>query len=455
MENKIFKKDFCGKHTFLLTVLRIAVPVALQSMLQSSFSMIDQLMVGQLGSTAVAAVEVAGRPSFIYSVIVGAMASIAGIMIAQYLGMEDRDAADRSLSVNLASAIGLALLFAAVCLIFSEAIVRIYTEDERIIKTGTEYLKIIAWMYVPMGAASILSVMVRCMDRASYPLYAGIISAMTNTLMNYVLIFGKCGFPELGVTGAAIASVISQMINLIIIILMFRRTERQKGNGFHFSLNLGKTGYLQYFAMLMPVVVNEFLWSVGQNVNTFIYGHIGTQQLAAMSLTGPVQGLFIGALSGISQAAGILIGKRLGAKEYDNAYGEAIQLVWYGFAGSLILSGFLLLLQKPYTYLYNVEPQVRITAGRLLTAFAVLAPVKVANMILGGGIIRSGGKTAYLMVIDMIGTWLVGAPLGLITAFVFHMPIVWVYFILSQEEVVRLVITFIVFRRKKWMSSLS
>lgn len=454
MRNKILKKVW-RKHTFLLTVLRIAVPVALQSMLQSSFSMIDQLMVGQLGSTAVAAVEVAGRPSFIYSVIVGAMASIAGIMIAQYLGMKDGDAADRSLSVNLVSVIGLALLSAAVCLLFPEAIVRIYTEDREILKTGTEYLKIIAWTYVPVGGASILSVMIRCMDKASYPLYSGIISAAANTLLNYVLIFGKFGFPALGVNGAAIASVASQAINVTIIVVMFANIRKQKRTPFSFSLNLGKKGYMQYLFMLAPVVINEFLWSVGQNVNTFIYGHIGTQQLAAMSLTGPVQGLFIGALSGISQAAGILIGKRLGAGETDQAYREAGRLVWYGFAGSLVLSGILIVFHKPYTLFYNVEPEVRMTAGHLLVAFAVLAPVKVANMILGGGILRSGGKTAYLMFIDMVGTWLVGAPLGLITAFVFHMPIVWVYFILSQEEAVRLVITFLVFRQKKWMSSLS
>lgn len=172
-------------------------------------------------------------------------------------------------------------------------------------------------------------------------------------------------------------------------------------------------------------------------------------------MTGPIQGLFIGALSGVSQAAGILIGKRLGANEYEKAYQESKKLMWYGIAGSLILSVLLIRLRWVYVPLYKVEPGVRNTAAKLLLAFAVMAPVKVANMILGGGVVRSGGKTASIMVIDIVGTWLIGVPLGLTTAFLFQLPIEWVYFTLSQEELIRLGMTLIVFKRKGWMNRLS
>jgi len=443
------------KKPFLASLIGIAVPVGLQSMLQSSFAMIDQLMVGQLGSTAVSAVEVAGRPAFIYSVVVGASAAIAGIMISQYLGMKDEKMADRSLSVNLAAAAALAVLFTALCLLFPRQIISLYIKDDPdILLAGQEYLVRIVWTYLPMGISSILAVMIRCMDRAVWPLLAGIVSAAVNTGLNAVLIFGRLGFPALGVTGAAIASVISQLVHLLLMLGLFWRVRMRRRGGFCFSLSLGAGGYRQYFIMLLPVLVNEFLWSVGQNVNTFIYGHLETGDLAAMSITGPVQGLFIGALSGISQAAGILIGKRLGAKEYDEAYRESKALLWYGLAGSLALSALLILLRGPYVRLYKVEPSVQDTARALLMMFAILAPVKVANMILGGGIVRSGGKTTTIMAIDMAGTWLVGVPLGLVTAFVLHLPIVWVYFILSQEELVRLILTVIVFRRRHWMKSL-
>lgn len=442
--------------SFLHTVIGIAVPVGLQSMLQSSFAMVDQLMVGQLGSTAVAAVEIAGRPAFIYTVVLGAVSAIAGIMISQYLGMEDEEMADRSLSVNLMIAMALAALFTLLCLLLPGQIVNIYIkEDPAILNAGKDYLTRIVWTYLPIGISSILAVMIRCKDRAAYPLYAGIASAVVNTGLNYILIFGHFGFPAMGVTGAAIASVISQFVNLLLISALFYRVRTLSHRKLHFSLSLGTDGCRQLIVMLLPVLVNEFLWSVGQNVNTYIYGHLAQGDLAAMSMTGPIQGLFIGALSGVSQAAAILIGKQLGAKEYDTAYQQSKKLMWYGLAGSVLLSVLLICLRRPYVLLYKVEPSVQATSGILLLAFAVLAPVKVANMILGGGIVRSGGKTSYIMVIDIIGTWLVGVPLGLVTAFVFHLSVGWVYFILSQEELVRLALTLIVFKKKKWMASLS
>lgn len=443
-----------SKTSFFRTVAAIAVPVGLQSMLQSSFSMVDQLMVGQLGSTAVAAIEVAGRPAFICTVASGAMAAAAGIMISQYLGMGDREMADKSLSVNLAAAAALAGVFMAVCLLFPEQIVRIFIKDDpAVLVPGRDYLVRISWTYLPMGLASILSVMIRCMDRAVWPLAAGVTSAAVNTALNYVLIFGRLGFPAMGVAGAALASVISQLVNLLLILLLFRRV--REGRAFRLSLSLGPVVRRQYLRMLLPILANEFLWGVSQNVNTFIYGHIGTGDLAAMSMTGPVQGLFIGAMSGVSQAAGILVGKRLGAGDRREAYQISKKLMGYGFAGSLILSLALTALRGPYVRLYNVEPETRAAASLLLFIFAVLAPVKVANMILAGGILRSGGRTGCILSIEMSVTWLVGVPLGLVTAFVLRMPIQWVYFLLSQEELVRLMIAGLWFRSRRWMASFS
>jgi Na+-driven multidrug efflux pump len=181
---------------------------------------------------------------------------------------------------------------------------------------------------------------------------------------------------------------------------------------------------------------------------------MGTSELAGMALTGPVQGLFIGALSGLAQAAGILIGKRLGKTEYDEAYEESKKLCIYGFIGSAVLSVLLILLGTLYTGLFNVEADVKKMGYQLLVAFAILAPIKVQNMILGGGIIRSGGRTKYIMIIDILGTWLVGVPLGLFAGLYLGLPIVWTYFILSQEEAVRFIITIFMFRSRKWMNTI-
>lgn len=173
-----------------------------------------------------------------------------------------------------------------------------------------------------------------------------------------------------------------------------------------------------------------------------------------MTLISPMVMLFMGVMGGVSQAAGILTGRRLGAGEHEEAYGEAKKLMGYGLAGSLVLSVVMILLRSFYTGIFNVSGEVRTLTAQLLIVFAIMAPVKVQNMILGGGIIRSGGKTNYVMVIDLIGTWLFGVQLGLLSAFVWKLPITSVYFILSLEECVRLGISLILFRSRKWMQIL-
>ena len=439
-----------SEKSFLQDVLRISIPVALQSMMQSSFSMVDQIMVGQLGDKSVAAVEIAGKPSFIYALVIGAISTITGIMISQYIGNKNREAEEKSICVNFLVMILTGLTFLSVFGLFRNPFVEMFTEEEQVIAEGSTYLGIISWTFIPLGICSILGTALRCRDKSTWPLYIGIFSALLNTGLNYCLIFGNFGAPRLGIAGAAYASVISQAAGALISILCFYRLYGR----IRISLSLGKAGYSQYFMMLLPIVLNEFFWSVGQSVYTYVYGHMGTNELAGMSLTGAVQGLTMGALSGLSQAAGILIGKRLGCKEYDAAYEDSKKLCGLGVAGSLVFTLLLILIRNPYVQMFNVSGDVRGIGADILAAFAILMPVKVQNMILGGGIIRSGGKTKYVMMIDMMGTWLIGVPLALLTGLYLKLPVIWVYFILSQEELIRLIVSVFMFRSRKWMHTL-
>ena len=443
-----------ANRTFMKTVLSIAIPVALQCMLQSSFSIIDQIMIGQLGSISIAAVGIAGKFSSIYQVVVSAIAVVAGIMIAQYMGKQEQEQVDKSLSVNLAAAILLALGFTAACLGVPELVMGIYTEDTAMCAVAASYLRLIAFTFLPMAGAILLSTMLRCMEKASLPLYASIVAAIVNTGLNYVLIFGKLGFAPMGVDGAAIATVMAQIANFLLILGAFLKSYRKTGSNFHFSLRLGTEGYRQYLWMLLPILITEFMWSLGENVYASIYGHMGTIACAAMTLTNPIQGLMIGALSGLSQAAGILIGKSLGKKDYDEAYANSKKLIWYGLCGAVILSALLITTKAFYVDIYAVEAVTKAIASDILLAFALVAPIKVLNMILGGGIVRSGGKTKLIMWIDLMGTWIFGVPLGYLSAFVLNLPIPYVYFILSLEEAVRLLVTVVVFRKKIWIQSL-
>lgn len=167
--------------------------------------------------------------------------------------------------------------------------------------------------------------------------------------------------------------------------------------------------------MILPILASEFLWSLGQNVESAVYGHLGTSNLAAYTLTCPIQGLIVGALSGLSAAAGVMVGKRLGKKEYNEAYGESKKIMYAGLIGAVLVSAILILMARVYTGLYRVDYNVKELGQMLLIVFVLYAPVKVENMILGGGIIRSGGNT----------------------------------------KIIRLIVSLVIFKKRKWMISLS
>ena len=440
--------------SFLSTVCNLAIPVALQSMLQASFSIVDQIMIGQLGSVNVAGVGLAGKFSSIFSVIVSAVGAVAGIMISQYIGQQNKREVRRSFYLNLVIAFLLAAAFSVVCVVFPKQVMSLYTEDAKTLLASADYLAIIAGTFLPLAGATLLSTLFRCMEKAQLPLYASIVSAILNTGLNYILIFGKCGFSPMGAKGAAIATLVSQYANFIIMLIMIMKYKAVLKKPSDSSEMIAKFNWKQYADMLFPILICEFAWSLGENVYAAIYGHIGTDASAAITLINPIQGLMIGALCGLSQAAGVIIGKKLGNKDYDDAYLASKKLILYGFVGSVILSVVIILTSTYYVEIYNVEENVKQLTRQILFAYAIIAPFKVLNMILGGGILRSGGKTKYVMVIDMVGTWIFGVPLGLLSAFALNLSIPYVYFILSLEECIRFAISVVVLRKKSWMHSL-
>lgn len=440
--------------SFRKSLLTIAVPVTLQSLLQSSFSVIDQVMIGQLGSESIAGIGLGGKFASIYSVVLGAIVAAAGIMIAQYIGQKNSEGAGRSFRTNLEMSIVLAVIFMFVSNVFAEDIMSLYTKDSSTLILSVDYLKIYSIAFLPMAVSTMMTVILRCVEAAVFPLIASVISVVLNTGLNYFLIFGKLGFPEMGVKGAAIASVASQIVSCAATAIFFVIQLRKHQLKIIVSREITRQSVYLYLGILGPILICEFLWSLGENVYSGIYGNISTKAMAAMTMTGPIQVLMIGALSGLSQAAGIMIGKSLGNSDYDRAYNDSKRLMKYGLFGSLVLSVALIFLGRYYVSIYNVEQSVMDVAYQLLVVFAIVSPIKVQNMILGGGIIRSGGKTKYVMWIDIIGTWMCGVPLGLLSAFVLKLPITYVYFILSMEECVRWIISLIIFKKKNWMSNI-
>lgn len=245
--------------------------------------------------------------------MIGAVSTVAGILIAQFIGAQETEEAWCSFDVSLICGIMISALFLLAAGVFSSQILGLYTKDMSIINTGAVYFRIVAFSYIPMAVSNILSSWLRCKEYATIPFLASFGAVIVNTGLNYLLIFGKFGFSCMGIKGAAIATLISQLFNLIFIVIGFVLCIRKDGDKPVLSLHL-KITIRDYLIMIMPILISEFLWSLGQNVESAVYGHLGTSSLAAYTLTGPIQGLMVGALSGLSAAAGVMVGKNLAGK---------------------------------------------------------------------------------------------------------------------------------------------
>lgn len=434
---------------FYKTLLKIAIPVTLQSMLQASFSIIDQVMIGQLGEASISSVGLCGNFTLIFTVIIGAVSTVAGILMAQFIGSDDKREAWCSFWVSTLTSIIISSLFFLSSFLFTKNILSLYTKDFEVIDVGQVYFKIIAFTYIPIAIANIVSSYLRCIEHATIPFISSFISVLINTSLNYIFIFNY----DMGIKGAALATLISQLVNLLFIIIGFIYITRKDKP--IVCLKFNKLSLNDYLIMIFPILISEFLWSLGQNVESSIYGHLSTSSLAAYTLTCPIQCLFVGALSGLSAAAAIMIGKQLGKKDYDGAYNDSKKIMYLGLVLSICISFILMIFAGNYTNLYKVDNYVKDIGKTILIVFALYAPVKVENMILGGGIIRSGGNTKLIMIIDIIGTWCVGIPLCLIATYIFKWDIVGIYALLTTEEVFRLIVSLIVFKKRKWLISLS
>ena len=216
--------------------------------------------------------------------VIGAVSTVAGILIAQFIGAQETKEAWCSFDVSLICGIMISALFLLAAGVFPSQILELYTKDMSIINTGAVYFRIVAFSYIPMAVSNILSSWLRCKEHATIPFLASFGAVAVNTGLNYLLIFGKFGFPRMEIKGAAIATLISQLFNLVFIVIGFVVCNRRDGDKPVLSLRFKKITIRDYLVMIMPILVSEFLWSLGQNVESAVYGHLGTSNLAGKNM---------------------------------------------------------------------------------------------------------------------------------------------------------------------------
>ena len=440
---------------FLSDIGRIALPITLQSVIMSLLAMTDQLMVGQLGEVAIASVGISAKLSAIVSVVLAGLASGISIYCAQYWGRGDtvriRHLLGLGLGVGLLLAGGLALVVGAM----PQLAMSPFTTDPRVFAEGAIFVQLLAISYLPSMLTMIYSAVLRSTGEVKLPMYASTSAVVINVVLNYLLIFGHFGCPKLGLMGAAIATCIARCIELAIILVVIywqRHPVAVRRLGELFGMERGLLG--RFFATTLPIVLTELLWVLGESGYAVVYGRMGTDELAAMTMTYPLQGLSIGLLSGLAGAASVLIGHRLGANNFEGAIDYAGKLIRIGVLCALLIGGAVALCSPYYVALYNTPAEVQRMGQLCVLVFCGFLWVKVANMIVAGGVLNSGGDSKFVFGMESMATWLIGVPSGFVMAFYFELPIYWVYLILSVEELVRLVVGYARVRSKKWVRSL-
>lgn len=411
-------------------------------------------MIGQLGETEIAAVGQANQLFFLFALMLFGVSSGAAIFTAQYWGVKDIKNIRRILGLGLVTACGVAVVFTFLAILFPTQVMGIYSNDPTVVAAGARYLRIVGLSYIFTAISFSYASVLRSTEQPKLPMVMSIISLITNAILNYIMIFGKLGFPAMGVEGAALATLIARVVETALLLIFVYAGKYVPAARIREMLDFSREFIVQFFRTAVPVILNESIWALGVSIYSVIYGQIGTNAVAAVNISGTVINLAMVLFQGMSNAAGVMIGNRIGAGEEENSYIYAKRLLTLGPAFAVVMSGLLVLCSGFFISFYNVSQEVHLYAMRILIMFSLLMPFKIFNMINIVGVLRSGGDTKYSLFLDTVGVWGISIPLALVGGLLLHLPVYWVYFLAGLEEIFKLVLGLKRFRSRRWINNL-
>lgn len=451
------------KDNFYRNVLILAGPIALQSLISIGVNMLDTIMVGKLGDNALSATSLANSFISIYHILCMGLGMGASVLVSRYWGMESKDhdptahnALKQTVSLMLRLTLGLALIFVLATLFCPTLIMRSYTDDSAIIEFGVKYLNYSFITFVFLGLSLTTTIALRSVGQVKLPLYTSIATLFVNLFANYMLIFGKFGAPKMGVAGAALATLISRIIEATIILtFLFKFDDRIK-----FKVNdlFMKTRSLwsEYIRISIPVLVSDGILAIGNNTVSIVIGHLSAEYVAANAVTGVTQQLSTVVIQGVSQAGAIIIGRTLGTGNRDRAMEEAHKFLRLGLILGVISSVIIFLIKGPVIAAYDkLSPESVLIAHQLMISLSIIIIFQATNSIMTKGVLRGGGDTIMLMLADNIFLWVFSIPLGLLAGFVLKLEPFWIYFFLRFDQIIKTGWCVLRLRSGKWLKKIS
>ncbi|MBP7757360.1 MAG: MATE family efflux transporter [Anaerolineaceae bacterium] len=440
---------------YLKSLISIAVPIMIQNLVTAALNAIDVIMIGQMGETAVASVGLANQITFLANFLIFGITSGSAVFAAQFWGKRDVPSIRRVVGAAVLMSVGGALIFSVFAVGFPNAALSIYTEDSAVIELGGRYLSIVGFSYPFLAITLSFGSILRSSGRVRIPVFCSVIAIILKTGLSYLLIFGKLGFPEMGIPGAALGTLVARIVEttLVLILTYSRRTPAAASLAdlFHFQSSFWKP----FLKTALPVVVNETFWSLGISVYNLIYARIGTEAVAAVNITATIESLAFVVFIGISNACGILVGNKIGAGEEQTAFTYARRTLIIATIGALLMGLVIMLFADHVLAFYRVSPEVKEYARRILLVISLTLWIRINNMTIIVGILRSGGDTRFGLILDVGTVWLVGIPMAAVGAFVFHLPVYYVYPLVMMDELTKCIIGWFRVFSRKWINNLT
>ena len=448
------KMDINWKN-FYKQVCLLIIPMALQNLINVGVQAADVFMLGRVGEKVLSGASLAGQIQFIMTLILFGTTSGATVLTAQYWGKKDTRTIEKILGMGMLIGIGGALAFALAAELIPETLLRIYTNDPEVIAEGVKYLRIVALSYVIMAATQVYLYIMRSIERVVIATVVYGASLIVNIIVNAVLIFGLMGFPKMGIEGAAIGTLISRILGLMIVIWYAKF--RNKVVRFHLSdmWNIDKVLLKDFLFYATPVILNELVWGMGSSANTAVIGHLGSAAVAANSVVQVVRELSTVVVFGVSNATAIYLGKTIGERQYElaKAYGRrfAVLSVITGF----IAAGIILVSAPAVSRFLTLSPEAKSYLMFMFFVMSYFALCQAINTTLVVGVFRSGGDTRFGLRLDATTMWCCSILLGAIAAFVFRASVPVVYVLLMSDEVIKVPITVKRFLGYKWIKNVT
>lgn len=447
-------KKFIGDKAFYITTISIALPIMAQQFVASFVNLIDNVMIGSVGSLALTSVTVANRIYLIFNSTMFGLCGAAGIFIAQYYGAKDFKKCQKILNINLVCGFVISFLFMLALFLFPQNLLELFTQNPDVIYESLQYIQYVIWAYLPYALSYSIMMALRAIGINKIQLVIGMIGVFTNTLLNYILIFGHFGFPTLGVQGAAIATAIARTLEMLIYLGILMK----KKYLFHLSLeellHLDVSLIQSMIKKAIPLTMNEILFSLGLAVIFISYMRCDESLISAISVVDTVIQIAYIIFGGLSSAISILIGNRLGANQIVEAKINAYRLLAFGVMVAIVIGIIFILFAPKIASLYNVEDQIKQTIVILLRMKSMLLPIYVYNVSIFF-ILRAGGDTFSTMLMDSGFLWCGGILISTVLSVFFSLPLVLLYAIVEGFDIVKLFVSTYFFKKGRWAKNIT